>query len=411
LAELLSNENLKPSEDLARSVAEEILIGLARIHDGLGKAHGAVNPKNIGMDSSDSFFLWSTPTCWLESVRTPASDMDPLWEIPYRAIEVTESALPEVGMDIFAVGRVIHELLPSNLRDACREAMMNSVFEAPENRQSKSLVDSVLNSQKALSSHRYQSALEMARAVNPETQLARLRIKDGRESLKDGLQQYLLGRYEQAEELWQDGLKQDWLSLALWNNLAICKMRRQEWEEAVFDLLKAHSMDPSHSVVGCNLGFCYICLGRLDQAETWARQTETMRPDFIPGLIVRSNLALKLKDYDTALCYATTAMWKAPKDRSARWQYLRILEMMDRIPEAETKREELKHFPYRVPFADFLVGDSCLPAWGNVRVDRGRSDEEPPDTDGSGVPKSPIVPSPRARGEIPRSDYLRGFPS
>lgn len=411
LEELLSRHRVARSESLARAAAEQILFGLERIHQGLGQPHGALTPEFVGRDYDNNFFLWSTPSAWTEHIHSAEEKFR-----SYRPMEIA-AAKPCVESDMYAVGRIMMDLAPNDQRVEC-ETGLKSAWDPPRDRESNDFVGIVVNSQRVLPSHRYRRASEMAQAINPETELINLNITDGKSLLREGLKQYHLSQYEKAEELWQDALRNDWLSVAIWNNLGVSRMRRQEWGKALEDLRKAHTLDISHPVVTANMALCQVWLKNLSEADRWGRQTVAMRPDYVPGLIVLSNLALRERNYELALHHATTAICRAPYNRTARWQYIRILEKTGREDEAALKREELMNLEYRVPFAECLIDDLREPPWGKLRAPREDTgewyipDDNPdpgPDSTGCGVPRKPISPGPSANSSIPRQERQRGF--
>jgi tetratricopeptide (TPR) repeat protein len=233
--------------------------------------------------------------------------------------------------------------------------------------------------------------------------------------LKNGIQSFLLGNLEQAEEAWQDGIRHDWLSVALRNNLAVCRMRRENWTQAAEDLRKARTLDISHPRVVGTLAFCLAQLGSSDEAEKLGREVVTMRPDLVSGRIVLSNLALKNGMLDMALYHASGAIAWNPLSHSARWQHIGLLEKSGLTVEADAERGELDKLGTDVPLAEFLIDDMREPPWGKIRR------EEPPFPNddsgdwnsggaGSGIPRRPRDPKPSGVEEISTSDYRGGFP-
>lgn len=415
LAEQLAFDRIEHSAKVARSVGEQLLMGLARLHYSAGQPHGAVNPFNVGIDSQGNIFLWSTPTAWIEACHTPPEEQDKFLDQPYRSMEVSNWK-PTVETDFFAVGRVMMELLPEEKRARCQAALSTS-FDPPEDRASQNIVDIVVNAQRVLPAHRYRSALEMALVINPDTQLKQLRIEDGLVSLREGIKHYHMARYDEALEHWQDAATRDWLSVAAWNNLGISELKRQNFEKALAYLKKAHSLDESHSVVCCNLGLCFIAMGEREEAEPWVIQAERMRPDYVPALIAMSNYFFVWSMFDKAVEYATLAIYKDPTNRSARWQFVRLLERLGREDEAAERREDLTNFEYRVPYADSLVDDMKTPAWGKARPSSGEgpsSGQSPPnrpgpDGTGSPVPVRPYPPSSGSHNAIPMEEWEQGM--
>ena len=356
------------SEDLVRSVGEQICYGLHRLHQGLGRAYGAVYPYNIGHDDAydRNYFLWSAPTAHLEAAKVREQ---------YR--ELLE------GHDVDRIEQSLVEIL--------RKAQLLD----PE--------------------HRFRSAASLAEALNPETRLTELDIPQGQNLLKSGIESFLLGEYEKAEEFWLEARRKDWLSLAVWNNLAVCKMRRQEWEAADEDLKKALRLDPCHAVVRCNLAFCRVRLGRLQDAERYATEAVAMRPDLVAGRIVLSNLSFQKGLASQALYHASEAILWHPTSRSARWQHLRLLRKLGREEEAARDEALLEALEYRVPFVDFLIDDTTSPPWGRVRRDDSLpryddDDDDPnPDDTGSRVPLNPMPPLPSGTAKISSKNYRKGI--
>ena len=400
------------SEDLVRSVGEQICYGLHRLHQGLGRAYGAVYPYNIGHDDAydRNYFLWSAPTAHLEAANTPFYEMDRRWDLPYRAPEVSAEKPPGIEADIFGLGRVLYQICSQQVREQYRELLEGHDVDRIE----QSLVEILRKAQLLDPEHRFRSAASLAEALNPETRLTELDIPQGQNLLKSGIESFLRGEYEKAEEFWLEARRKDWLSLAVWNNLAVCKMRRQEWEAADEDLKKALRLDPCHAVVRCNLAFCRVRLGRLQDAERYATEAVAMRPDLVAGRIVLSNLSFQKGLASQALYHASEAILWHPTSRSARWQHLRLLRKLGQEKEAARDEALLEALEYRVPFADFLIDDTTSPPWGRVRRDdsppKYKDDDDPnPDDTGSPVSLNPLPPLPGASAKISSRNYRKGI--
>ena len=259
--------------------------------------------------------------------------------------------------------------------------------------------------------------MSLAQALNPETRLTELDILHGQTMLKRGIESFHRGEYKKAEEYWLEAQRRDWLSVAVWNNLAVCKMREQKWEAADEDLQKALRLDLCHAVVRCNLAFCRIRLGRVEDSERYATEAVAMRPDLVAGRVVLSNLSFQNGDSDTALRHAWEAILQHPTSRSARWQHLRLLRRLGQEEEATRYEIRLQTLEYKVPFADFLIDDTTDPPWGRVRRDdtppsfgQNVDDDGPnPDDTGSRVPLNPMPPRPGASAKISSKNYRRGI--
>ena len=400
------------SEDLVRSVGEQICYGLHRLHQGLGRAYGAVYPYNIGHDDAydRNYFLWSAPTAHLEAANTPFYEMDRRWDLPYRAPEVSAEKPPGIEADIFGLGRVLYQICSQQVREQYRELLEGHDVDRIE----QSLVEILRKAQLLDPEHRFRSAASLAEALNPETRLTELDILHGQTMLKRGIESFHRGEYKKAEEYWLEAQRRDWLSVAVWNNLAVCKMREQKWEAADEDLQKALRLDLCHAVVRCNLAFCRIRLGRVEDSERYATEAVAMRPDLVAGRIVLSNLSFQKGLASQALYHASEAILWHPTSRSARWQHLRLLRKLGREEEAARDEALLEALEYRVPFVDFLIDDTTSPPWGRVRRDdslpRYDDDDDPnPDDTGSRVPLNPMPPLPSGTAKISSKNYRKGI--
>ena len=192
-------------------------------------------------------------------------------------------------------------------------------------------------------------------------------------------------------------------------------MRRQEWGAADEDLKKALKLDLSHAVVRCNLAFCRHRMGRLEDAERYARETVAMRPDLVAGRVVLSNLSFRAGLPSQALFHASEAILWHPTSRSARWQHLRLLKKLGQVEEAARDEALIEALEYRVPLADFLIDDTTDPPWGRVRRDESppgldaEDDNDPDDDTGSPVPRNPKPPISGATERISSKHYQKGI--
>lgn len=408
--------HFRVSEELARSIGEQICYGLHRMHEAMGRPYGAVYPYNIGHDDGydRSYFLWSAPTAQLEAANTPSGELDLRWDLPYRAPEVSAETEPGIEADIYGLGEIMYQVSPQSVRDQYRELLNGDFFEQ-SGQNCATLAEVILTTQRINPHHRFRDAASLAHALNPETRLTELDIASAQDLLKQGVESFHRAEYEAAEELWLEALRKDWLSVAVWNNLAVCKMRRQEWDTANEELKKALKLDLSHAVVRCNLAFCRYRMGRLEDAERYARETVAMRPDLVAGRVVLSNLSFRAGLSSQALFHASEAILWHPTSRSARWQHLRLLKKLGQVEEAARDEALIEALEYRVPFADFLIDDTKDPPWGRVRRDESppvldnEDDEEPDDDTGSPVPRNPKPPISGASEKIFSKHYQKGI--
>ena len=82
--EHLISSDFSNNEERLRTLAEQLCIGLLRLHNGLGVRHGAISPFNLRISGDGSASLWSIPTlgiAWGRVERTLQSEC--LLEQPY----------------------------------------------------------------------------------------------------------------------------------------------------------------------------------------------------------------------------------------------------------------------------------------------------------------------------------------
>lgn len=396
--ELLRTPQSRPDDEI-RSFFEQLLFGLHRYHTLVKTGYGAICPYNIGVSSFGWPFLIICPVATLESRNTPVGEKCPKQEIPFLAPEFQPETDATVAEDIFSVGRLLYDFLPDDPLDL-REILLNPPTEQEKN--SQELFTIAINAQRALPQHRYSTALEMARSLNPETQLAQLDISAGHQYLEEGLSMFNLKQYSQAEELWNEGVRNDWLSLPLRNNLAVCKMRQKKWAEAVENLERTEEIGGIHPRITQNLAFCHMAMRNREQAMEYSEKLSAMQPESPLTFFLQSNLALQVRDYRRALEYANQAVLSDPNNRTARWQRSRALLKLGKLVEAEREQEVLELLDYRVPFADYLHYEPSEPAWGRPRsgwfgteptIEKRDDDEDDdPDNLGTGVPADPVQP-------------------
>ena len=405
LSEILTEQD-RLAEDKARQILEGVCCGLRRLQQGLNLSHGSIHPDNIRVDLNGLVALWSTPPTRFGLVNR--------W--PARILPQPSNCYHGKG-DLVSLGLLMYRMLVG------QETFMELV--AGERRGP----DRDLLSESGASIS-YQSTL--LRCLSPEPfpggienfctslwldvpEALRVSIVKGQTEVDEGASRFQRGLFAQARVFWEEAVKIDPGSVAAWNNLAVARLARGDWEPALFDLEKAYGATSAHPIIDLNIGTCLLHMGDLASARVWLTRAREMNPWLGAVYRLLSELAIAEGDFVAAERWAQRGVSVDEASRENRGQLTRVLQAQYRLAEARLQAEFLRRLPMRAPLLDNLITSESEPPWGRIRID----DDGQEGGDGVPMPVSPFPNRPlrRAVYEIPaRKSAMTGvdnrlFPS
>lgn len=356
LVEYLRESFTPTGETYVRSMLEQLCYGVARIHEGQGRVHGALTPFNICTDHDYRLLLWAVPTARLELTFGPS---DRFWETPFRSPSVREGEVPTPADDIYSLGALFMRLLCGN------HANFVKWLDCPTETLGSS-TQGVAIAERCLSkepSKRYPSARALALDLDPTSRLSALDIAGAREHKKLALQAFRRKEFEQAMEHWQDARQKDWLDQETHNNIGVTKGALGCWEEALQSLEKARQLGTTHPLVDTNLGLCYLRLNSAATGEYWLQRARTLNPRFHqPNRVLAAHAHLS-KNPKKALEWIQKALRGSPKDRLTRMLAGNILEAAGQISEASLHRDFARSLAEETPLYDHLLTTASPLPW------------------------------------------------
>lgn len=358
LGEALSTGRLSNRESFVRGMLDQLLLGLARLHDGLAECHGHLGPDSIRISPDGRATLWAFPTAeWDHSeLSAPGASRSAPHKIGARILNeparyCAPDGEPTPASDIYSLCKISLDLLRG--------------LEVSEE------LTAILRAGTSPEPLRRPSLPGLARALNPNTLLAGLDVIRGLARRQAGLTAYHRGDIERAEELWQEARDYDCFSAVVWNNLAVVEMARGRFEEALENLHKARGLCTSHPLIASNLAHCHRHLDALEASEFWARQANTMNPELSQPYLCLSLLYQSRGLADLAAGHAYQAVALAPKDPAARIQLAQTYDQMGAAKKALGQWKKVKLLSKTKPFEANLIDELKEPPWGNIRSSYG----------------------------------------
>ena len=356
LLEDLDSRSTPYKESSARGIIEQLCFGLMRIHQNQGRLHGGVVPFNIQVAEDGRVGLWSVPTARLE---LSFGTLDPDWEIPYRSPQMLEGRSVSVADDIFSLGKLLLRLFCCG-----QDEFLNGSGDFPNGSETSPSLHSIYERCVNLDpQQRFQSVVELALALNPESEIGELDLVGASQDRLLGEVAFEEARVEDALAHWTDARRKDWLDLTVHNNLAVARMVRCEWNEALRDLERAHKISPYHPLVDCNTGFCFYRLRDLGTADLWLKRSCKINPGFAAPFKRLSDIALGEGNVEAALHTAMRALKAAPRCREARLLAASVLALLGDKPESGRHRAYALQLPERPEYADHLITRTTPPPW------------------------------------------------
>ena len=380
LSELLETQD-RLSEEKARHILEGICGGLRRLKQGLKLSHGAIHPDNIRIDLNGQASLWSTPPTrfgltnrWPSGLLPQPSncyqgkgDLVSLALLMYRMIVGQENFMKLVAGEKRAPDRDL--LSESGVSISYQSTLLRCLSGEPYSGGIENFLTSLW--------------LQV-----PETLQAR--IPDGCRAVEEGARLFQRGLFAQARTLWEHAAEVDPGSVAAWNNLAVARLARGDWEPALFDLEKAYGATSAHPVIDLNIGTCLLHMGDLASARVWLTRAREMNPWLGAAYRLLSELAISEGDFAAAERWARRGVLVDENSRESRGQLARVLQAQYRLAEARLQAEFLRRLPMRAPLLDNLIGAESEPPWGRIRLDDDGGDGD----GGDGIPE-PVSPFPK----------------
>jgi len=138
---------------------------------------------------------------------------------------------------------------------------------------------------------------------------------NGRVLFKLGVNYYILGFYEDAEQIFKESIKYH-NDITIYGNLGLCYMRMDDYQRAEEAFKYAIYLDPQSSKAFSDLGLLYFQKGNYNGAiEQWGKILE-IDPDFSENYIILTNLGVvyeKKEMLDEALEYFVQALQLVPE--------------------------------------------------------------------------------------------------
>ena len=358
LAEELAERTLGFDEETARGLVEQLCFALLRVHN-QKKLHGGLIPFNIHFNEEKRFELWSVPVARLE---LSYGALDPDWEVPYRSPQLRDGLSTDLTEDIYSLGKILLRLL-------CRSQEEFLKWE-PENPESLVLtppMNAVLERCFPWEpTMRFQSVTDLALALNPGSDIAKLDLDGSREDRALAEKAFREGRTEDALAHWTDARRKDWLELTVHNNLAVSRIIVGEWQEALQDLERAEKLYPYHPLVDCNFGFCHYKMRDLSAADYRLKRACTLNPGFAAPFKRLADIALGSGHPESALKFALNALAAAPNCRESRLLTATTMALVGDRTEAEHHQAYAEKLPETASFLDHLIMNDTQAPWAIV---------------------------------------------
>lgn len=328
-------------ESALRRLGESLCRALARVHFHRG-FHGALVPFNIITDATGEIALWALPTARLELNLGPT---DREWEAPYRSPRVLEGNTPNVQDDLYSVGRFLEQLMgpkgpPSESMAGIRERCLSSE-----------------------PGTQYQSALELARDLFPETNLGHIDFAACRDRSQRALQAWTGGQLEQAQELWLEATQKDPGDFAAWHNLGVAWAAVGEHGLALEHLGKAAAICPNQPINLVAKALCYRALGERDASAEQTALARLLAPKSICLLKQQARWSIEDKLWQPALSQVLPALRKDPKDAATRQMAATVFEALDDQREAEIHRRYAQQLPQLPELHHLIYHRESEPPW------------------------------------------------
>jgi elongation factor Ts len=357
LLEHLTSSQTIFNESTARGVIEQLCYALLRVHLGQGRVHAGLTPFNVLITEDETAKLWSVPAARLE---LSFGAIDSAWEAPYRSPQLQEGRAPTVADDIYSLGKLLLRLLCKD-----QQILESHSGKLPLN-VSPSISRILQQCVHPERDRRFQSVVELASALDPETSIAQLDLTGACLDKELGVRAFLEDRVEDALAHWSDARRKDWLDLAVYNNLGVARGCQGRWDEAIYDLERAYKLFSFHPLVDCNIGYCQYKLGDLEAADFWLGRACTLNPGFGAPFRRRSEIALDAGHLQAALKPALEALMANPRCRESRRVTASVLDALGEQAEAERHRAFARQLEAEVPFSDHLITKTTSPPWSLV---------------------------------------------
>ncbi|MCJ7656248.1 MAG: tetratricopeptide repeat protein, partial [Candidatus Atribacteria bacterium] len=138
---------------------------------------------------------------------------------------------------------------------------------------------------------------------------------NGRVLFNLGVNYYILGFYEDAEQIFKESIKYH-NDKVIYGNLGLCYMKMGDYQRAEEAFKYAIYLDPQFSKASSDLGLLYFKKGNYNGAiEQWGKILE-IDPDFSENYIILTNLGVvyqKKEMPDKALEYFVQALQLVPE--------------------------------------------------------------------------------------------------
>lgn len=358
LGELWGTGQLSNRESFVRALLEQLLLGLARLHDGLAMAHGFLCTDNIRLSSKGRASLWGVPTIPWDYSELPVRAMglfDPS-KIGTRilgdpAVYCSPDRNAGPTCDIYSLCRIAQDLLRT--REISEE--MSALFAAGT----------------LVQASRRPTLRALAKALNPDTLLSKLDVLKGAARRQCALKHFRNGEMEQAEELWQEARDYDPLSAVVWNNLGVIEMTRGRFEAAFCKLKRAKELCASHPRISGNLAVCHWYLKDFETTEFFARQANIMNPSLSLPYVALSLFYQSRGLFEFAASHAYQAMALSPHASAPRIRLAEVYRLMGASDKARGCRRRVSEMPGVSPFEINLIDETEQPTWGKIRVSYG----------------------------------------
>ncbi|MCA9777576.1 MAG: hypothetical protein KC800_12695 [Candidatus Eremiobacteraeota bacterium] len=340
-------------EDSLRRFGAQLCLGLFRLHEVQGKAHGGIRPFNIRINDNGEPSLWSVPTAQLEP-----REIGKNW---FRAPELSRSGRATPAGDIFALGKVLLKVTATP--DPVLESLQGSEY-------SESFRETLAGCLAPDPERRLADAKELALALDPDSPLKTISIAESSIHKLRGLQAFKDGEIEKAADHWTAAHYADPLDLTHLNNLAVIDLYGERWAESVNVLQQAYAINRFHPKVVCNIAYCLMQLGDLEAAGFWSRQASLLNPWLSLPQAVTARLALQTGNHPDALSAARSAVRLAPTSHQARLLLASAHQASGDCESARVQRDYAATLPRQTRYFDHLIKPDDLQPWGPIRRER-----------------------------------------
>ena len=336
-----------------RRFGARLCLGLFRLHEVQGKAHGGIRPFNIRIDEQGAPSLWSIPTAQLEP-----REIGKNW---FRAPELGRSGRATVAGDIFAVGKVLLKVT------ATPDPVMESLTGTEYSESYREILARCLSPDPA---GRFATVKDLAGALDSSTPFMGISIADSSIHKLRGLQAFKDRDIEKAHEHWTTAHSADPLDLANLNNLAVIDLPRKRWSEAVDVLQRAYSISRFHPKVVSNIAYCLMQLGDIEAAEFWSHQATLLNPWLSLPHALTARIGLKNGNNRGALSAARMAVRLAPTSHPTRILLSVAHEAAGDADSARVQRDYAASLARQTPYFDHLIKPDDPQPWGPIRRER-----------------------------------------